>query len=62
MGIGRAISQELADAGWTVAFSYRQTKREAQKTCFSIHARGHWALAVRADVTDAVRCNGCFAR
>lgn len=53
MGIGRAISQELADAGWNVALSYRQSEREAEKTCFSIHARGHRALAVRADVTDA---------
>lgn len=62
MGIGRAISQELADTGWNVAFSYRQTKREAQKTCFSIHARGHRALAVRADVTDAGQVQRLFRK
>jgi NAD(P)-dependent dehydrogenase (short-subunit alcohol dehydrogenase family) len=62
MGIGRAIAQALAEVGWDVALSYRRTAREAEKACIFIHARGHRALAVRADVTDVRQVQGLFRK
>jgi 3-oxoacyl-[acyl-carrier protein] reductase len=51
-GIGRAIARDLAEAGADVAFSYRERRDEADKTCAEIEALGRRALALPMDVCD----------
>jgi 3-oxoacyl-[acyl-carrier protein] reductase len=52
-GIGRAIGLALADQRWSVAFTYRNSEREAAETGKTIAERGGNALALRCDVSDA---------
>jgi len=51
-GIGRGIALDLAARHWKIAFCYRTSETEAQKTARSITERGGQALAVRCDVSD----------
>lgn len=51
-GIGRGIALDLAAQKWNVAFCYRTSGAEAQKTAEAITERGGQALAVRCDVSD----------
>jgi 3-oxoacyl-[acyl-carrier protein] reductase len=51
-GIGRGIGLDLAAQQWKVAFCYRTSEAEAQKTALAITERGGQALAVRCDVSD----------
>jgi 3-oxoacyl-[acyl-carrier protein] reductase len=51
-GIGKAITLALADEGCRVAFVGR-TPETLDATVAESRARGHEALAIRADVTDA---------
>jgi pteridine reductase len=45
--VGRAIVERLAQAGYTVAFTYLSSQREADELCGK-----HDALGIRADLTD----------
>ena len=49
-GIGRGIALDLATQKWKIAFCYRTSDAEAQKTSAAITERGGEALAVRCDV------------
>ncbi|HWH46940.1 MAG TPA: 3-oxoacyl-ACP reductase family protein [Burkholderiales bacterium] len=50
-GIGRAIAEALAKAGFRVAVGYRERRAEAEALATRIHAAGGEAIAVRTDVT-----------
>ena len=45
--VGRAIVERLAQAGYTVAFTYHSSEREADELCARVKAE-----AIRADLTD----------
>jgi len=51
-GIGRGVALDLAAQQWKVAFCYRTSESEAQKTTLAIAERGGQALAIRCDVSD----------
>jgi 3-oxoacyl-[acyl-carrier protein] reductase len=51
-GIGRGIALDLATQHWKIAFCYRTSEAEAQKTALAITERGAQALAIRCDVSD----------
>lgn len=61
-GIGRGIALDLAAQKWNVAFCYRTSEAEAQKTSAAITARGGQALAVRCDVSDPVAAKHLVAQ
>jgi 3-oxoacyl-[acyl-carrier protein] reductase len=52
MGIGTAISIELARSGFDVALTYRKHEKEAQDVVDAIKAGGRRGLALKADVAD----------
>jgi len=52
-GIGRAIVEALAKAGFRVAIGYRERRAEADALATRIHAAGGHAIAVRTEVTRA---------
>jgi 3-oxoacyl-[acyl-carrier protein] reductase len=56
-GIGAAIAQRLAEDGYRVVVNYASNEAEAQRVVATLHAAGHGAIAVRADVSrpDEVR-------
>jgi len=51
-GIGRGVALDLAAQHWKIAFCYRTSESEAQKTARAITERGGQSLAVRCDVSD----------
>jgi len=51
-GIGRAIAEELARRGASVAFSFNQNREMADQLVAEIQNAGTRALAFQADVTD----------
>ncbi len=53
-GIGRGLALELAEQGWSVAFTYRTSEQDAQETAAAIEAHGGRAQALRCDVSDTV--------
>lgn len=53
-GIGAKTAEYLADAGASVVINYRNKEARAQKLVESIEASGGTAIAVGADLTDAV--------
>ena len=53
-GIGRGIALDLAAQKCKIAFCYRTSAAEAQKTSAAITERGGQALAIRCDVSDPV--------
>jgi 3-oxoacyl-[acyl-carrier protein] reductase len=53
-GIGRGVALDLAEQQWKIAFCYRTSEQDAQKTARDITERGGQALAVRCDVADPV--------
>jgi 3-oxoacyl-[acyl-carrier protein] reductase len=53
-GIGRGIALDLAAQHWKIAFCYRTSEPEAQKTALTITERGGQALAIRCDVSNPV--------
>lgn len=53
-GIGAAIAVALADAGAAVAVNYRERAADAEAIIAGIKARGGRAIAVAADVSQAV--------
>ena len=56
-GIGAAIAQRLAEDGYQVVVNYASNASEAQRVVATLHATGHTAIAVQADVSkpDEVR-------
>jgi 3-oxoacyl-[acyl-carrier protein] reductase len=54
-GIGRAIVEELARAGWKVAFTYSSSAEAAGKVADGVRAAGGEAFAYHADVRDYQR-------
>jgi 3-oxoacyl-[acyl-carrier protein] reductase len=60
-GIGAAIVRALAGAGYTVAFSYRVRKAEADAICSALAATGKEAKAFACDVGDAGQCDRLVA-
>jgi 3-oxoacyl-[acyl-carrier protein] reductase len=51
-GIGRGIALDLAARHWKIAFCYRTSEADAQKTALAVTERGGQALAIRCDVSD----------
>ncbi|MFQ6001648.1 MAG: SDR family NAD(P)-dependent oxidoreductase, partial [Anaerolineae bacterium] len=52
LGIGRAISLDLAANGADVAFTYRRHGEEAQQVAEKIQERGRKALVLQVDVAS----------
>jgi 3-oxoacyl-[acyl-carrier protein] reductase len=52
-GIGRGISQALAEAGLAVAVGYHRQAEAAQATAQALAEAGHWARVYAGDVADA---------
>jgi len=50
--LGRAMVEELARSGWTVAFSYHASEQPAHDVVAALAAEGHTALAFRADLDN----------
>ena len=50
--LGKAIALAMADAGAQIAFTYLDSKDEAEKTLAEIKGKGRSAMAVRCDVRD----------
>ena len=53
-GIGKGIALDLASQHWKIAFCYRTSEADAQKTALAITEQGGQALAIRCDVSDPV--------
>jgi 3-oxoacyl-[acyl-carrier protein] reductase len=51
-GIGRAIVEEFACAGYKVAFTYASNNAAAETLSTALSGNGHTALAMRADSRD----------
>jgi len=49
--IGRAIAEELARAGWSVAIHHRNSAVDAEAVAAGVRARGGHACAIQADLT-----------
>lgn len=60
--IGRAIAEDLADAGWAVALHYQQSQAEAEDLAAAICARGGQAVTVPADLTDEAQVQTLLPR
>ena len=52
-GIGRGIALDLAARKWKIAFCYRTSEGEANRTAVAIKERGGQAMPIRCDVSDA---------
>jgi 3-oxoacyl-[acyl-carrier protein] reductase len=51
-GIGKAVVERLAARGARVAFTYREREDAAREVVATLDARGHAAVAFRADAAD----------
>jgi 3-oxoacyl-[acyl-carrier protein] reductase len=60
-GIGQAIAISLAEAGAAVAVNYREKAAEARNVVETIRRAGGRAMAVGADVSQAVEVAGMMA-
>ena len=60
-GIGRAIAQVLARAGFDVALNYRSSHSDAEKACAEIAAMGRSAVPLCFDVSDRDACSRAIA-
>ena len=54
-GIGRAIVEEFAAAGYSVAFTYASSRQSAEALAARLHAEGRDVAAYQADVRDYAR-------
>jgi NAD(P)-dependent dehydrogenase (short-subunit alcohol dehydrogenase family) len=52
-GIGRGISEVLADAGWAIVINYRSSAEAAQSLADEVKQNGGAALAIQCDVAQA---------
>ena len=59
-GIGRAIAQRLAGAGWPVAVNYRADEDGAKETVVLIEQAGGDAVLAQGDVATAEGIDGAF--
>lgn len=62
LGIGAAISRQLADCGARVALTYYSHEAEAADTVAQIEAAGGQASAFQLDATDSAAVNAVFAQ
>jgi 3-oxoacyl-[acyl-carrier protein] reductase len=53
-GIGQAIALRLAQEGYSVAVHYHTSRLDAEQTCAELRALGVHAVALQADLRDAV--------
>ena len=60
-GIGRAIAQALAEAGYAVVINFASRAAEAEAAAAAVAAAGGTALAVQADVSDPAAVARMFA-
>ena len=60
--IGRVIAVALAQRGWDIAVHYSTSATEAQQTVSEIQAAGRRAIALQADLADAVQTAGLLAQ
>lgn len=61
-GLGRVISQWLADRGATVLINYQHSHTEAEETVTALTAKGAHAYAIQADVSQADDVTRMFRR
>jgi enoyl-[acyl-carrier protein] reductase III len=61
-GIGRAIALELAGRGADVVVNYLRKRSAAEEVVAEVEARGRRAVAVKANVGDAVDVEAMFDR
>src|SRR5690349_14300581 len=59
-GIGAALAQRLAEDGYQVVVNYASNEAEAQRVVATLHATGHSAIAVKADVANADEVRALF--
>lgn len=59
-GIGAAIAQRLAEDGYRIVVNYAANAAEAQRVVATLHATGHTAIAVQADVSKADEVRAMF--
>lgn len=60
-GIGRAIAEALAAAGYAVAVNFASRREEAEAVAAAIRATGGTAVPVQADVSDPAAVERMFA-
>jgi NAD(P)-dependent dehydrogenase (short-subunit alcohol dehydrogenase family) len=60
-GIGAATALALAEAGWSVAITYRNKARRAAEVVEQIEACGQSGLALSGDLTDDHACAAIIA-
>ncbi len=60
--IGRAVCLRLAESGASVAFSYRESARQAEETVVSLRLLGVNALALASDATKAGEVEAFFSK
>jgi len=61
-GIGRAVGLDLAEQGWSVAFCYRTSAEDAQKTAEAMRQKGARVIEGRYDVSDPNACEALVSR
>ncbi|MFN3789537.1 SDR family oxidoreductase [Massilia sp.] len=59
-GIGAALAQRLAEDGYRVVVNYASNAAEAQRVLATLHACGHQAIAVKADVANPEEVRALF--
>lgn len=60
-GIGRAVSELLAERGCAVAVVYSRSAAEAEATVAAIRGRGQEAIALQADIADDAQVRRAMA-
>lgn len=61
-GLGKGIALALAEAGASVALNFLENDKEAQSVKEEIEARGGKAMAIQADVSQAVAVSAMFLK
>jgi len=59
-GIGAAIAQRLAEDGYRIVVNYASNEAEAHRVVATLHATGHGAIAVQADVSQPDQVRALF--
>ncbi|RZA34418.1 MAG: SDR family oxidoreductase [Lysobacteraceae bacterium] len=59
-GIGAALAQRLAEDGYRVVVNYASNEAEAHRVVATLHACGHTAIAVQADVSKPEEVRALF--
>lgn len=59
-GIGAAIAQRLAEDGYRIVVNYASNAAEAHRVVATLHATGHGAIAVQADVSQPDQVRALF--